>query len=147
MSQERKKITDGEIPTSAIINYLKTGKARKYSEKFAKMLVEHGINGEPYDTFGATLGVPTEVIDEWVETHPPFKRAKEYYDTYFKDFWHKKLASSKRNDNAQIMKMLAQNYLGLKITDKGVDDLAARPETTQLLIEQESNDKQEEDKA
>ena len=132
MAEEWIKIDNPVLPVTAISHYLASGKLPVYKAYYADRLVEHGLNGLPYDTFGSSLGVPHTLIQEWEKEQIGFKRAKELYDGFFKDYWTKRLNNCSKNDSSPILLALARNYLGIRTSDTqaGVQD-----ETTSITIE------------
>lgn len=122
------------IPRLTVERYIIAGRLPKFKQQYCTKLYEHGFMGYPFDTFGASLGVPQSVIEGWLKEHPTFQRAKEIYDGYFKAHWTKVLANADKSDSSPILLALARNYIGIRTTDAQTNEI---PEQTSLIIAQD----------
>lgn len=137
---EWKRFESEDVPTSTINSYLDNGITPKYKAYYRQKLIEHGLNGMPFETFGVSIGAPMNVVNDWLKEFPGFARAKEYYDSYFKNFWIEKIKDADKNGtNSEMVKLFAKNYLGLVVGDKAVP--SKNDEVTSIIIKRASDEK------
>lgn len=65
----------------------KGGRPSLYKAEYCQMLIEHGLDGNPYETFGASVGVCTDTLNEWCDVHPEFSAAKKIGRTAALKWW------------------------------------------------------------
>lgn len=70
--------------------HLKRGPKSSYKPDYIQMLIEHGIEGRPFETFGCKVGVTTTTLNEWCDAFPEFAVAKNMSRQFALDWWLEK---------------------------------------------------------
>lgn len=51
------------------------------------MLIKHGMDGNPFETFGPVIGVSRSTMYEWVDEHEEFSDAKKLATDFALKWW------------------------------------------------------------
>lgn len=61
-----------------------------FKDEYIGLLLEHGKNGNPFETFGAKIGISRSKLYEWTEEFPKFLDAKNIAQSMAMDWWFTK---------------------------------------------------------
>lgn len=65
----------------------KMGAPSLYKPEYIHLLIEHGKNGNPFETFGAEVGVSVATLYNWCDAHPDFLEAKKIAYCFALKWW------------------------------------------------------------
>lgn len=96
----------------------------KYYRAFADQLKEHMRAGYSYDTFFATIEVPRDVVDGWLETELDFAAAKHLGEGLRKQTLQRLLLS--KAITLDVYESLTQDTEGAELDDELIEQARAR---------------------
>lgn len=71
--------------------HLKRGpKPIPFKEEYIGLLIKHGMDGNPFETFGPTIGVSTAKLYDWCNELPEMQEAKKLSRDFALKWWFEK---------------------------------------------------------
>jgi hypothetical protein len=58
-----------------------------YKPEYCMMLIKHGMEGNPFETFGPVIGVSRSKMYEWLDDHEDFMDAKKLATDFALKWW------------------------------------------------------------
>ena len=61
-----------------------------FKAEYCLMLIKHGMEGNPFETFGPVIGVSRSTMYEWVDEYEDFSDAKKLAQDFALKWWFEK---------------------------------------------------------